>query len=218
MKRIELTDAELGKILSVYNDMLLDKYYSDIPVHEFSNEFNTKMDNLIQTHFSNKRKRKKNKRTAFILAAAILLICGFAVTINACRDSGLSYFDKIYEKLCSGYFDTRYAAENIEKCNIGYIPDGFEVDSYAESDSDIIWIYKNDKDQFIEINQFIFKNRSLGHNLSGNNKDVLINDRWGVISEDKGCVNILFDDDKYFYNIYGSIDADEIKKIAESIK
>lgn len=218
VEKVEITDKELGKILLLYSDMIIDKYYSNTPVHEFSDEFNRKMEKMIKKHFSQKTK----KRVAVIMIAAVLLICGFSMSISAIREPILKFFVETYEKFSSITFGVQDDCENtilpIEKCEIGYIPDGFNLDTYMEIGDGYLWTY-NDGTNYIKINQFLISDYSLNVDTENTNySEILINGYGGITFENKGCVNIIFSDDKYCYDIFGNIEYDEIKKIAESIK
>lgn len=219
VEKVEITDKELGKILLLYSDMIIDKYYSNTPVHEFSDEFNRKMEKMIKKHFSQNTK----KRVAVIMIAAVLLICGFSMSISAFREPILKFFVETYEKFSSITFDVQDNCENtilpIEKCEIGYIPDEFELIKHDEINNYYSWDYKNENNQYIIISQFSMS--STKYNIDTEDveySEILINGYGGIIYENKGNINIIFDDEKSCYHIYGNVKYEEIKKIAENIK
>lgn len=199
----------------------------------FSDEFEEKMRKLIekQKKFYYYWVNTAGKRAAAIIAALFVGLTAVTFGVKAIREPFLRFIVETFEKFSSIIFmndDDNSGQSSIsadaeiefEVISPQYIPEGFILDSTIEDEVRYYATYLNEnKTLAITYMQTITNDTVLQvdtENTTYNN--IKINDYEAINYSKNGTNTVVFNSDKYVFTVTGSIDMDEIIKIAESIK
>lgn len=191
--------------------------------HEFSHEFERKMNVLIRQSKKSKLIRRQIfwRRRVVILIAAIIILFASAMSIAAVRAEVFKFITEIYEKYTHIFFEgTQSNKANDERFTIympTYIPEGFKL-SNSEKDGFILLEYEKG-DDFISYNQQRIENVSMHINTEGVKLEELkLKGLPAKYYSNHGVQNLIWYDDTYMFMVSSTLDKDIIFKIAESVE
>ena len=198
---------------------------SEIPEHQFSEEFNSEMDRLITLSHKQKKPKKKFQHIAAMFAAVLIGASSFVTINSAARVAFVGWI----KELTSDYLVYRYEGDPVPEVEPlvyrpTWIPDGYREFFVDEDDDTKLVAYDNDAGQILslsyihnpdETNWFISTENTTKESttVNGNKADLLISTdpdtAGGIIwSNENNCAFMLS----------GFLEADDLIKMAESIQ
>lgn len=215
-------------------DLYCIEFCKTLPTNEelsditFSEEFERKMQKLIdrQKKFYYYWFNTVGKRVAAIILVILLSFTTITFSVRALREPVIRFIVETFEKFTSVVFVNDKSEEDIivdlafEKATPAYIPEGYILDFEIDEASIYQARYFNaDKTSNITYMQ-LFSDESIlqadTENVSYN--EIEINNYKAVSYSNKGTNVVIFGTDDYVFTIEGTIDIDELIRIAESIK
>lgn len=154
---MSVSKAELAEILarSIDEEFAFAVKEAEKEPHEFSEEHEAKMAELIKTGNPKQRKTTSNrgKRILVIAIAAALALVATACAVPEIRESIAGFFVKIFSNHVE-YSESKATKESIEvEYGIIPIPEGFEI-SYSSNDGEsVLTEYVDDEDNIIKLIQ-----------------------------------------------------------------
>ena len=185
--------------------------FSDSYDYEFSKSFEKEMNRLIDKMRKDKYHKLTRKSVQTLIIAAIIL--SFATTAFAIPSSR-KYIIEQFKDHFSYSVDEIGDIESVESIIVGYIPDGFKKTYEDESKLGILYEYKNNNEWFV-----IDKNR-LDTEVNFDNKyleKTTVNGIEYCVYYTESTIGLIWNNEKYIYSISGSIEKDELFKIALEI-
>lgn len=193
--------------------------------YEFSEEFEKKMEKLIDSIGNNKKPRKLNHRkTIAILIAAIIIAFAGAMSVSAIREPIVEFIYKVYD----GFTDLLFEGDTTDKLSYIYslseIPEGFVETEQLITDGVIYVKYENEQSQkIIEFRQNITEDISVSlDNEHGRVETFQINgQKINVYISDYGNYYYVFWNVDYYYMeliYHGTTTIDEILNLIKSIQ
>lgn len=194
---------------------------SDLPDVEFSQEHETKMQQLFNSLYKKELKNKLltyGKRAACICLVALVLTSVAVCSVDAWRANFINFFFEEDAPNSDFSFNdaggTHYSDDNI---SLNYLPWGFEVKKSAVTSNGIIIYFTND-DLFISVDiskldgylNLDTENASIEHGT--------INGYDAVFMFKDDLNQIIWSDDYNYYYVCGNIPKAEIEKIARNLK
>lgn len=198
---------------------------ANTPPHTFSPEFERNMEKLIK-----QVERKSKMRAAFRYVAAVLvvtLLTGGIIFIGSgsLRASEMSisireWFESFFT-VEDGDHRRKEDGVLFDVSQIGYIPEGFELEAEYNSYGMIQYKYKNCTNDYIIIRVSKAKTSITVDNENINN-DICINNagyEYALTYKEDSSENVVFwnDDESINYFISGTIDSTELIKIMNNI-
>lgn len=228
MKKNTREEFLLKQAVAAYVEEEMTRLPSDeeIGMHQFSPEFERKMEKLLRHEHRPHRilLHSTGKRVA-VLAAVIALLAASMLSVGAVRESIVSFFTQVYEEFTAIIFDQpeetgrTYEADSIDAIEVTYIPEEFELISESKNDVESRMEYVDQDGERIIIRQQLLKNGSATIDTEKvESREVLIGQRTALYSENKGYGTLIWNDDVQVFYISASLDEKEIIRIAESIK
>ena len=198
----------------------------------FSDEFEEKMRKLIekQKKFYYYWVNPAGKRAAAIIAALFVGLTAVTFGVKAIREPFLRFIVETFEKFSSIIFmndDDNSGQSSIsadaeiefEAVEPSYIPEGFVLESKID---DLLWFqttYISSNNKIVTYTQMSSNDAIVQADTEDTTYDKLQINGFEAISYSKNGTNtVVFNSDKYVFTVTGSVDMDEIIKIAESIK
>lgn len=194
--------------------------------YEFSNKHNKKMKRFFKKAEKVESRgnidawhtfRRMSFNAAAVLCMLFTILTLVAFTVPEIRVEITNYIvEKNEEHIVISTESNMYKGEIIKGAP-KYIPEGFEVNSYTETEIILDIMYSSGD------NRFIYYTRSAGEtmltldNENSNFTNINIAEHLGYISQKNDEVTIIFHDGEYTYYIVSDIDRDEMIKIAVSI-
>ena len=202
---------------------------NEIPAVSYSKAFERNMKKLIKEQ---RRTPKMNKllRTMKQAVAAVLIVAVFTfgglMTVDAYRAKVIELVIEVFHELTQYRFSSHASdADNIilPEITLGYIPEGMQ-----ETKNELMptgrrhIIYENDAGYFFElIQQTLGKEDQYEKILDTENS----NDSIGFIqgceayfNNKDGDSSIIWIDGNVIYNVYGNLEMDELKTVAEKLE
>ncbi len=191
--------------------------------HEFSNDFERKMERLIR------RSKTRNliggmaflRRRVVALIAAIIILFASAMSVSAVRAAVFEFITEVYEKFTHIFFNesrsSQDAADGFAIYEPAYIPEGFKLVN-KNTDGLVLLEYEKEND-FISYSQQCLENVSININTEGVKLEEL--EFKGLPAKyysNQGVQNLVWYDDKYMYTVSSTLDRDIVFKIAESVE
>jgi hypothetical protein len=191
--------------------------------HEFSDEFERKMQKLIRQ--SKKRSPVGGlaflRRRVVVLAAAIIILFASAMSVSAVRAAVFEFITEVYEKFTHIFFEEsrspQDAADEFTIYEPTYIPEGFELVN-KNIDGLVLLEYEKGND-FISYSQQRLENVSMYINTEGVELEEL--EFKGLPAKyysNQGVQNLIWCDDAYMYMVSSTLDRDTVFRIAESVE
>ena len=167
MKKNTREEFLLKQAVAAYVEEEMTRLPSDeeIGMHQFSPEFERKMEKLLRHEHRPHRilLHSTGKRVA-VLAAVIALLAASMLSVGAVRESIVSFFTQVYEEFTAIIFDQpeetgrTYEADSIDAIEVTYIPEGFELISESKNDVESRMEYVDDRGNRIIIRQTLNRN------------------------------------------------------------
>ncbi len=189
-----------------------------------SEEFHLRMRRLLA-----RRKRgfyvlfgTAGRRVASITVAVLVAATVTTVSVEALREPVAQFFTQVFERFTQVFFvdDTPDTPEvEMAKRAPTYVPEGYTVEQ--EMDLGIIYriVYTNETGKRIRYAQQVKESMEMIADTENvQYTSITVNDYRGVTYSNKEINTIVFSDEEYTYTISSSLNADELVKIAESIK
>ena len=165
------------------------------------------------------KKLKAARKIAFRAACiivAFLTVSAFAVlSVEALRNRVLNFFfdkdapNSVYRVNAEGYSD--------DVIDISYVPERFEVSEKEIYETSSLYLFENGSEYFNVTVRKINKSNIIDTE-KGFSKELIINGRTGIYTENENLITILFEDENYSYTIFGNISLKELQKIAKNVK
>lgn len=190
----------------------------------FSDEFETRMEKLI-------RRQKYGyyvlfgtvaRRVATVVIALILSMTVVTFSVEALREPVVRFFTEVFETFTRVIFmdDISGTVEmEMEKKAPSYIPEGYVVESEVDAGVSYRITYVS-----TEMDERIFYRQqpNLRHSVLVDTenidyRDITVGHLVGIVYQNKGTNTIVFADEEYTYSVFGTIEQEELLKIAESI-
>mgnify|MGYP000868619133 CR=1 FL=1 len=190
---------------------ILEKEVVSTEPHVFSNEFNRKMDKLL--NFSKKPYfnfvNTVGKRAAVIIIAFITALSITTFSVKAFREPVVNFSISVYEKFSNILFH----ADEPE-----YLPDGYNLKENNNFGNVIEIIYSNRNDDLF-FEQYIISSTQIGADTEGTDIEMLTVDGKEILFyNNKGVNRIIWTDGSYGYKVIGVIDKYEIMKMIKLTK
>lgn len=228
MKKNTREEFLLKQAVAAYVEEEMTRLPSDeeIGVHQFSPEFERKMEKLLRHEHRPHRilLHSTGKRVA-VLAAVIALLAASMLSVGAVRESIVSFFTEVYEEFTAIIFEQpeetgrTYEADSIDAIEVTYIPEGFELKSESKNDVESRMEYVDDRGNRIIIRQTLNRNTQRTIDTEGvESEEVFIQSHKGIYFENKGFGTLIWNDDTQVFYISSKLQKDDILKIAESIQ
>ena len=225
----KIFDLVLTEALKEYMDIELqevDELVAKEPPHEFSTEFEKKMQKTINSVGRKDRIKKyaRNCVKAVISAAAVFgVFFGVLLTqpsvFAAVQNVFRSVFDK-YDKY--EYFGEELTSENFDNgIKFGYVPDGYRLSKGDYSPIDVTLFYTNETDKIIFEYCIANFTTSLYDNEHSSYSSFILNDVEYHYYESNDNVftnKLIWYKDGYEFGIYAHLPKDELIKMAENIE
>lgn len=205
------------------NDMLgklPDQHRND--THKFSEIKDRRIIKMINQGIHKEKKKRVAKLLPRIIAGVLiaLIICSITVmSVEALRVPFFNLFVNTKEKITTIEVDEGQTSDNNSFADLfEYIPDGYEMMSEDNQDNTTSFIFTNGNGDSIFID-ILNKEHSAGVDTEdAEYNEIMTNAFQGFYSIKNGTTNLVFIKNNYTYLILGSIDLEEIIKIAENIK
>ncbi len=228
MKKNTREEFLLKQAVAAYVEEEMTRLPSDeeIGMHQFSPEFERKMEKLLRHEHRPHRilLHSTGKRVA-VLAAVIALLAASMLSVGAVRESIVSFFTQVYEEFTAIIFDQpeetgrTYEADSINAIEVTYIPEGFELKQQGKNNGWASIEYVDNNDGYIVIDQRILREHEIGFNTENiEYQTVIINGHKGLYYENQGYTTLMWNNETQYFIISGNVDKNEIIKIAESIQ
>lgn len=195
-----------------------------IPEHQFSPEFEKKMEKLIR-----KQRRIENRPPALRMVrkvAVILVICcavAFSglMTVEAFRDRVIHFFTQVFFTHTEVIISTKgYEDAELAPLELGYLPEGMtETERNIKKMS--TQIRCKGKDSFLNIIQKKITD-DINQSIDFDSEDaqiqnITINNHETVVISEDDIIQMFWTDHNSFIVITGNLPLEEMKKIAENI-
>lgn len=218
-----ISDERLRAATKIVGDGILEQYLAAEEPHEFSPEFERKMEKLIRR---NKRQRVYavlQKAACFVLAIAL----AGGVWLALDTEVRAEFFGWVREKYESFF---HYQFEGVvqpstQEYELGWLPDGYEFAEQIEMNSSNILMYENQSSN--EIITLVYTSNMkdidiyiINDTAEENKVDINGNTAYLQLSADKNISNCIVWEDaktKILFEISAKTDEDELVKMAENI-
>ncbi len=202
---------------------LLDERLNGMPDVSLSADFEKRMSKLFAAERRKQRKKTYTKygRIAAIFVAAVLVVSVVSIlSVDAWR---MKFYNKFIHRDDSGtdislVESVEEGGLEIENITVQYIPDGFALKQIDKDDDGEIYflLFENNENKSFSLD---VSNNSDSISVNSEDADVekiLIKgyDAFLNIDNIKNESIIIYNDDKYFYTIAGSIETSELINIA----
>ena len=224
---MKITDEMLYHHAAEARDIWLDTLPddSDIPEHEFSDEFNKEMDRLVALSKKQKKPARRFQRIAAMFAVVLIGVSSF-VAVNA--EARAAFIGWIKE-LTDDYLIYRYEGDPVPTVEPTlyrptWIPEGYSEFLVDEEDDTKFLAYANEAGEMLKLSYihnpdetdwFISTENTVKESttVNGNKADLLIS----TDPDTSGGV-LWVDENNCAFMLSGFLEADELIKMAESIQ
>lgn len=204
------------------------KILNDLPkeedlTHEFSKDFEDKMNKLIREGKQSSFRRNFNRygrRAAAILIIALSVSFLVTISVEAYRDKFFQVITDVKKEFTSVRIesDDEIGDRILEPVNPGYIPEGFTILEQETNDYVNMIIYSNANDEEIIYRQILISNSETLFDTEGVEvKTTKIKKQEINFFTNKGVSQIYWNDDSDMYMLISTIDQDELLKVAKSV-
>ena len=206
---------KLINALKEYELSFEEKYPPEDIEIEFSEQYNKYMENLLAGKIPAPKKRKNRfcKRIA-ACAAAVLLVFGGSMTVKAFREPVTEFFTNVYEKIIEIFFQdddiTKSPSEIETVYTLGYVPDGYELESYSINDGKTLTktIYSNNENKIV-FTQTIINGKSWLDNENTDYQYRYIGNIEMATIEKNNKITLFWNSDKYTFKLIVGIEISE---------
>lgn len=196
----------------------VDSFPTKVPKHKFSKKHKKRMKEIFEINAKPSvlpKKIKFSKKTFkfFIIAAIFMSFSITAFAVNSQNDFNVIKFQDHSEY---EIVDVKKSPK-VKSLTVNYIPEGFEQTKTSENDYVFTYEYEKGEDFFI-----VDKVQLEGyHDFDTEEYDCEMIEIRGMdailFRPDEDFYGIIFNNGKYLYTVAGTIDTDELIKIAEGV-
>lgn len=196
---------ELIKALQKYELSLEEKYPPEDMEVEFSKQYEVYMEKLLSGKIPKCRK-SFNTVGKYIAAcvAAVMIIFGGSMTVKAFREPVVEFFTNAYEKIVEIFFgddDIANAPSEIETVyTLGYVPDGYEMESYSMNEVVSTTILSNGEKEIV-FSQYILNSRTGLDNENTNYQYFYIDDIKVAVIEKNEKISLFWNTNEYAFSL-----------------
>lgn len=193
----------------------------------FSPAFEKKMSKLLSRQRSGSRLMYLRSGQKAAAAAAVILVM-MSVTVfgvKAFREPAVSFIVNTYEKFSVMIFGgdqekpDEFPASIKEHYGPAFIPEGFVLKSSEEVPMFFQLEYKNNEGDLINCIQYVIETDQLTVNTEGADYEYIeINGHTGIYFSNKGYQYLIWNDEKYGFNVNGTVSRELILEIARSLE
>lgn len=193
----------------------------NIPEHEFSPEFEKKMEQMIR-----RQRRMENRLPILKMArkvAVILVICcmiAFSglMTVEAFRDRVIHFFTQVFSTHTEIEISTEgYEDAELVPLELGYLPEGMEEVDRQENENLIRSTYQNEI-YFLDIEQSVVTDGILILDTEGASSQICsIEAKTVTVIEKDNCFQAVWNDSDNSLLLYSNLPWEEVEKIIENI-
>lgn len=194
----------------------------------FSEEFERKMQKLInrQKKFYYYWFNTVGKRVAAIILVLLLSLTTITFSVKALREPVIRFIVETYKKFSNVMFVNDKTEQDIivdfvlEKVIPSYIPEKFTEESTFEDESGFQTVYiSNDGSQSIMVMQIVNDEAIVQANTENVVcENISVSNYPAIYYSNKGTNTIVISGEQYIFTVEGTIEKEELIKIAESIK
>lgn len=200
-----------------------------IPEHEFSGKFDRKMRKLIREQ---RHSAQFNRHIKLLqrIAAVFLLICtvsfGCVMAVDAYRAKIIETVVRVFNELT----DYRFSKSDGDSGGIAYafpptfayIPDGMSKAEENAGEQLYTVTYEGEDDSFFDLSCTIFTDETQTEKIL-DTEDVQstefnLHGEATTLLTKNGATTIFWTHDDVLYHLYGTVSADELRKVAENIE
>lgn len=163
------------------------------------------------------------RRAASIVAAVLVAAAVTTASVEAWREPVWGFFTRVYQQFTQVFFadDTPDTPQVTMELHLpAALPDGYAV----EQEEELPYVYRvtytdpSSNSTIRYTQQLKERIRMQADTEEVQYEDVTIGEYQGFIYSNKEIITIFFSDNLYTYTISGTVSADELLKIAESVK
>ena len=224
-----MTDKELSgkeklkEALRKYELSLQEKYKPEEVEIGYSKRYKRNIERLFSGKTKNHPKffNTVGKRIAACVAAAVIVFSG-TMSISAIREPVIEFFTNMYEKFVEIFFDGENvsgAPTEIETVyTLGYVPDGYELESSVALNVKTKTIWSYDENEII-LSQYLLTNGLTFDNENSNFQIIVVSDFEVAVIEKNKIKLFYWNSERYAFNLTvpKEIGNDECVKIIESL-
>lgn len=189
---------------------------------EFSDIKDIRIRKMINRAIHKEKKIRIAKFLPRIIAIVLVVfaICTITImSVEALRVPFFNLFVNTKEKITTIEADQGQPSDKNSFADLfEYIPNGYELMSEDNQDNTASFIFTNGNGDNIFIDMFNKEHSAGVDTEDAKYNEIMINNFQGFYSIKNGTTNLVFIKDNHTYLILGSIDLEEIIKIAENIK
>ena len=190
----------------------------------FSERFQERMRRMIRRHrygyyvlFGT-----AGRRAASIIVALLVAFTVATVSVEALRKPVAQFFAEVFEKFTMIFVTDEAPASRMGEMELHaptYVPEGYEIESEIELDGVYHILFSNadgDTIKYSQRQESVFSVNIDTEKIQYS--EIVAGDNQGIIYVNKNITYIVLWNSQYCYSLSGTISADELTKIAESIK
>lgn len=192
--------------------------------YEFSKQYKSRINTLI---------RGKEKTVHFVpfrntgTAKAIVLFCTFVIVVflscnvDAVTESIQNFFEKSLGDADYFAFNVEETGEILYEYKLTYIPDGFTLYDYQKTETEIMWVYKNEDGEIIKFVQQTLNPKGFIIDIENAEKYNIQTKGMSInVYQTEDCTVGAWIKDSCLMvvSFFGSADAEELTLLIESLK
>ena len=210
--------AVLAEACLISCERWVDSFPAEIPVHTFSEAFNTRMNALLAAQGGGKPRKRGAGRKVLLVAAALLAAAVAASAVPGSREFIVSRFSKHLSEY--EIADPR-GAKRVHSMTVGYVPEGFrKVEkncSYGKLGFDE---YYQNGDRSFSVAKVTLEAGIWFNSGNYESKMIVVNGFQAILFQaTEDCFGVLYNDGQYIYEVVGRrIPADMVIEIAQNLK
>ena len=208
--------AVLAEACWISCERWVDAFPAEIPVHTFSEAFNTRMNALLAAQGGGKPRKRGAGRKVLMVAAALLAAAVAASAVPGSREFILSRFSNRSEYEIA---DPR-GAKRVTSMTVGYVPEGFrKVEKNCSYGKTGFLEYYQNGDRFFTVEKSTLEAGITFDTEEYESKTVDINGFQAILFQaTEDCFGVLYNDGQYIYEVAGKIPAAMVIEIAQNLK
>ena len=208
--------AVLAEACWISCERWVDAFPAEIPVHTFSEAFNTCMNALLAAQGGGKPRKRGAGRKVLLVAAALLAAAVAASAVPGSREFIVPRFSNRSEYEIA---DPR-GAKRVTSMTVGYVPEGFrKVEKNCSYGKTGFIEYYQNGDRFFTVEKSTLEAGITFDTEEYESKMIDINGFQAIVFQaTDDYFGILFNDGQYIYSVEGTISTDELVKIAQNVK
>lgn len=163
-----------------------------------------------------------SRRVAVIIAAILLVGITLMATVKAVRDKVvelLFHFTEEYVEAEMEPAETDALPEELSDYVLGYLPEGFKLESSALDDHKNVFFYQNGEGQYIRYVIYFDKGVSnFDTEQADRTEELTIAGNKALLFEKEKLITLIWAQDQYYFVLGANISEEEIVRMAESVQ